>query len=538
MTAEAATPSGQAGPSGAAGSSALRGVARSGAVSTVGSLATSVLGFLVVVQVSRGLGAAGAGAFAVAVAIAMVLGIAGRLGTDTAMVRTVPRLRELGRQADIRIAVRTALVPVGVVTSVLAAVLCWVAPWVAPALFGDIPAEQSTALMRVAALTVPLGAACYVALQAISGLGTIVPLTVVESITKPAARCLFIAVALLAGAEVFGVTVAWALPMLLGAVMAGWVLRQKLRRLPLTGAAEPDPVATRREVWRFAGPRGVAAVFEVAGLHIGVVLLSALAGAAAAGVYSSVLRLALAGMLGLQALRLAVAPQISKMLTEGDIAGVEQVHRASTVWVALVSFPLFLVLLSWPSQVLTVFGPEFQAGTVALSVLAAALLLNVATGNVATVLLMSGRSAITLGVTIVSLGIGVLLTVLLGPLYGVLGAAIAKATSTVFENVAVAVAVRRKVGVRTLSRPLGLAVAAGVACYAVPAAVLHAVGAVGAGTDGIPLAAGTVLVASVVYAVLVWRARNHYELSALAAVLPARFTRRLRGAVGAQEKDR
>ncbi|HEV2088193.1 MAG TPA: oligosaccharide flippase family protein [Cryptosporangiaceae bacterium] len=527
MTTAAAAPTGAAGP---AGTSALRGVARSGAVSTVGSLATSLLGFLVVVQVSRGLGAEGVGAFSVAVAIAMVLGVAGRLGTDTAMVRTVPRLRELGRQADIRIAVRAAVVPVGVVTTGLAGLLWLLAPWVAPPLFGEIPVAESVALMRVAALTVPLAAACYVALQAISGLGTIVPLTVVESITKPAARCLFIAIALFAGAGVFGVTVAWALPVLLGAVMAGWMLRRRLRGLSLVDAAQPDPVATRREVWRFAGPRGVAAVFEVAGLHVGVVLLSALAGAAAAGVYSSVLRLALVGMLGLQALRLAVAPQISRMLTEGDVAGVERVHRASTVWVVLVSFPVFLILLSWPSQVLTLFGPEFQAGTVALSVLAAAMLLNVATGNVATVLLMSGRSSITLAVTVLSLGIGVLLTVLLGPLYGVLGAAIAKAISTVFENVVVTVAVRRTVGVRTLSRPLALAVTAGIACYAVPAAVLHAVGAVGAGTNGIPLAVGTVLVASAAYVVLAWRARNQYELSALASVLPARFTRRLRGA--------
>src|SRR4051794_2965385 len=106
----------------------LRGVARSGGISLLGAGASSLLGFLLVVIVSRALGPRGAGAFSVAVAAAMTLTVAGRLGADTALVRTLPRLRELRRDADVRTAVSTALIPVCAGAALLGLGLWAVAP--------------------------------------------------------------------------------------------------------------------------------------------------------------------------------------------------------------------------------------------------------------------------------------------------------------------------------------------------------------------------------------------------------------------------
>lgn len=499
----------------------LRGVARSGGISLAGSVANSVLGFALVVLVSRGLGAAGAGVFSVVAAVVMTLTVAGRLGTDTALVRALARLRELGRDADVRTAVLAALVPVCVATTVFAAGMWWLAPVVAPLLFNGVPTDEAAQLLRVSSTLVPLGTGSWVALAATRSLGSIVPLTVIESIVKPAARCVFVAVALLLGAGVYGATVAWALPMALGAALAAWSLRRALRRVPRTGPVPKDPPGTWRELWVFAGPRGIATVFEIAGMHAGIVLTSALAGAEDAGVYNAVIRVALAGTLALQALRLAVAPRMSRMLTNGDVAGVQHVHQASTTWIVLLSFPLYLVFAAWPDLVLAMFGPEFRGGAPALTVLACALLVNLATGNVATVLLMNGRSGLTLAITAVSLGLGIALTVLLAPLFGVLGAAIAKAVSVVFENLAVAVAVRLDLGVRTSCPPLWWAAGLALACFGLLPVPVHLLGG-----GGLTAAALTVLAGSAGYLVAVWRLRETFQLAALCAVVPGRLTRR------------
>jgi len=501
----------------------LRRVARSGGISLAGSVASSVLGFALVVLVSRGLGAAGAGVFSVVAAVVMTLTVAGRLGTDTALVRALARLRELGRDADVRTAVLAALLPLCVATTIFAAAMWWLAPVVAPLLFNGYRTDDAAQLLRVSSTLVPLGAGSWVALAATRSLGSVVPLTVIESIVKPAARCVFVSVALLAGAGVYGTTVAWALPMALGAALAAVSLRRVLRRVPAKGPIAKDSRRTWKELWVFAGPRGVASLFEIAGMHAGIVLTSALAGAEDAGVYNAVIRVALAGTLALQALRLAVAPRISRMLTSGDVAGVEHIHQASTTWVVLLSFPLYLVFAAWPGQVLALFGPEFRDGSVALTILACALLVNLATGNVATVLLMNGRSALTLAITAVSLGLGIALTVVLAPAYGVIGAAIAKATSVVFENLAVALAVWLDIGVRTSCRPVWQAAGLAVVCFGVPPLPLHAVGA-----NGLTTAALMILAGSAAYLASCWRLRETFQLAAARSVVPGRLDRLFR----------
>ncbi|MCW2502141.1 MAG: Membrane protein involved in the export of O-antigen and teichoic acid [Actinomycetia bacterium] len=506
----------------------LRGVAKSGGISLIGAVASSFLGFLLVVLVSRGLGASGAGAFSVAVAVSMTLTVVGRLGADTALVRNLPRMRELGRDADIPVAVRTSLVPVCLISTAFAAALWILAPHLVPLVFTDGSDAASVGLLRGAALVVPFGAAGFVALAVTRGLGTIVPMTLVESIAKPVFRCLFVAAALVAGASTMGTMSAWAAPAILGAALSYWAMRRSMRVVRRTG---PVPSAVERraigtEMWTFAAPRGVAALCEIAGMHAGIILTSALAGTDDAGIYNAVLRLALAGTLALQALRLAIAPQVSRMLTAGDTDGVERVHHASATWIVLLSFPLYLIFAAWPVQLLSLFGHEFTAGAPSLTILSLALLVNLGTGNVSTILLMSGRSGLTLGITAGSLTLGIALTVALAPHWGVLGAAVAKGIAVVFENVAVTLAVRRTTGVTTLNRPLIAAIALAGACYGLPALALLAIP--GIAMTSLPVAIGTALVGTAVYCAVVWRLRELFQLAALTAVVPVRLARRFR----------
>jgi O-antigen/teichoic acid export membrane protein len=508
----------------------LRGIARAGSISLVGSAASAVLGFMLVVEVSRGLGTAGAGAFSVVVAIAMTLSVAGRFGTDTALVRLEPRFRALGRQRDIDSAAVASLIPVCIGTTVLAVGAWLAAPHLVTLIFDEPPPAGGVWLIRVGVATVPLGAGGYVALAVTRGLGSVVPITVVESIAKPAMRCGFVALAIggahvlhphSAATLVLWTMIAWAAPTVVGGVWSGILAHRALKavRTNEPGGAE-GPARTWRELWRFATPRAIASGCEIAGMHAGIVLVSALAGVADAGVYNAALRVALAGTLALQALRIAIAPTLARLLTIGDTAGVEHLHRTASMWITVVSFPLYLVFTVWPGEVLALFGPGFHAGAVALAILAGATLVNLATGPVSTLLLMSGRSTLTLAVTSISLTGGVALAALLIPHYGVLGAALAKGAAVIGENVAVTLIVRRTVGVRTLSKPLVGAALAGVACYVLPAVVYHLLHR-SAHPQFVP-AVLVVLLGSVGYLAVLWRWRRSFALAELAAALPTR----------------
>ncbi|MGH3802088.1 MAG: oligosaccharide flippase family protein, partial [Pseudonocardiaceae bacterium] len=513
----------------------LRKLARSGTLSFVGAIVSGVLGFALVVIVSRGLGPADAGVFALAVAVFMTLSVAGRLGVDTGMVRILPPLHSTGRTVRIRAMVRAALVPMTIALTVIAAAMWWLAPLLSPVLLPDVDEHEAAQLLRIVAALLPLGTASFVALAATRGLGSIKPFVTVENILKPVARCAFVAVVLLLGAGVFGATIAWAAGTVIGIAVSAWSLRKALARSS-TGTQDqattlilPGEAIPWRELWEFSAPRGVASICEIVGLHIGVVLVSSLSGAAEAGIFNAALRLVLAGTLAMQALRLATAPQISRLLNNAQAEQVQRLHQASGGWVIALSWPPYLIMAIWPEHVLSMFGSAFDAGTASLVVLALATLVNLYTGNVATLLLMSGGSGATLAVTIASLVVQVTLCAVLAPTMGALGAAIAKGVSVVGENSALTLLVRDKLGVRTICKPTLLASGLAIACFALPAAALRLAGVPSHGNMGLLIAAGGGACGLMFYGAGLWRLRSSLQLAALADVVRRR---RAKTAVG------
>gem|GEM_PF-3474785 len=514
----------------------LRRLARSGTLSFIGAMVSGVLGFVVIVLVSRVLGAFDAGVFALAVAVYMTLSVAGRLGCDTGLVRMLPPLRASTRPARIHAVVRAALVPVTVGLTVIAAAMWWLAPLVAPVLLPDTPSQQSAQLLRVVAALLPLGTASYVALAATRGLGSMKPFVAVENIVKPVARCAFVGIVLLLGAGVFGATVAWAVGTVIGVAVSAWSLRRALAKgtagaTGIDSAQQEGELKPWRELWSFSAPRGISSICEIVGLHIGVVLVSSLAGTAEAGIFNAALRLVLAGTLAMQALRLATAPQVSQLLNNAQAGQVQRLHHTSSGWVIALSWPLYLLMLIWPEHVLSMFGDDFTAGATSLVVLAGAMLVNLYTGNIVTLLLMSGGSGATLAVTIASLVVQVTLCAVLAPTLGALGAAIAKAVSVVGENLALTLLVRDKLGVRTISKPTLLASGLALLCFAVPAAILRIAGVSPTGGTGLALATAGVVLGTLAYGVGLWKCSSALQLGTLAEVA------RRRGAPSSRRKQ-
>src|SRR5262245_17322468 len=91
----AAAPGGPArdGQARAGGRSDLRTLARGGSLSLVGTVVNALLGFVIVVVITRGQGARGAGILFEAIALFTILSNTAELGADTGLVRMIPRHR-------------------------------------------------------------------------------------------------------------------------------------------------------------------------------------------------------------------------------------------------------------------------------------------------------------------------------------------------------------------------------------------------------------------------------------------------------------
>ncbi|WP_432146974.1 lipopolysaccharide biosynthesis protein, partial [Streptomyces sp. bgisy084] len=213
-------------------------------------------------------------------------------------------------------------------------------------------------------------------------------------------------------------------------------------------------------------------------------------------------RLVTAGSLLQLAIRLAVAPQISRLLTAGDTHGARHLHRLSTRWIALFSWPVFVILAAYPGTALSVFGSGFSGGAAGLVAVAVACLVNVGVGNAQTVILMAGRSVWNLVVAsaafVAQLGSGIWLV----PRYGVLGAAISWGLAVVVDNVASALLAHYRLGFCTFDRGYVYSAVIGTVTVAFPVFVTRAF--LGDGAHGAFL--GTAL-AIAAFGAAVWRYR-------------------------------
>jgi len=351
-------------------------------------------------------------------------------------------------------------------------------------------------------------------LAATRGFGTMAPFVLVQNVGLPAARSLLVILGWIAGLGALALVLGWVIPVPLGFGVALAILASMLRSIE-EGTHVSSPASRGRrtvaaEFWRFGAPRGLAAMFGIAVTWLDILLVGALRSTAEAGVYAAASRLALLGVLVLQAVGMAIAPQVSALIARGRHDDAETVYQVATWWLIALTWPLYIALAVFAPLALEIFGKGFVAGAPPLVILSLAMLVNLGTGNVTTYLLMAGKSSWHLVNTTLSLTVNIGLNLILIPRYGMTGAAIAWAASIVVVNLAALFEVWRFLDLRPFGRRYAIVAFGSLACYgSIGLAVRISLGL------GFLSATLALTISTACYAVLLWRSRRELHLDSL-----------------------
>jgi O-antigen/teichoic acid export membrane protein len=482
----------------------LAGAARSGIINLVGAAAYGVLGFALVVVVTRSLGLGEAGALLEAVALCTIVARTTTLGTDAGLVRFVARSRVLGT-GDAAAYLRVALLPVAVASVLATGVMMALAGPLGSAV-GHEDAADVTLFIRALGPFVPILAVTAALESATRGFGTMVPAVVLERCARPALQVAAVLAVLAAGGGPLAIGLAWGLPSLLSAAgLAAWLAAH-----PEGGArtswADARPLANA--FWRFSGPRALSGAFAVAVLWLDVVLVGAFASSEEAAVYGATSRYVTLAAFAALAVTQAVSPQLSALLAADDKAGARRLYQASTGWLVALVWPVHLTLILFGAVLLRLFGSGYGSGTSVLVILGLAGLMGTGVGPVDVVLLMAGKSGWNLATTALALVVNVVLNIVLVPMWGASGAAVAWAASIACTNLIPLAQSWIVLGMHPFGRGTGTAVP--VALCAFGGTGLLARFVLG---PTLPALVATVLVGGGLHLFLLWRRRDTLDLA-------------------------
>lgn len=170
-------------------------------------------------------------------------------------------------------------------------------------------------------------------------------------------------------------------------------------------------------------------------LYIPVLVLGFLGTSAEVGLFAVSQRIALTISLVLFASNVVLAPRIAAMWKNRNLKGIEELASASAAIMFWVTLPVFLGLTFYPEIILRMFGGGFVQGSSILVVLTFAQIVNVLTSSVEQVLIMTGKSSLTMRSSFYTMLLCLFFCALLVPFLGGLGGAIAFLLSMVFKNV-------------------------------------------------------------------------------------------------------
>jgi O-antigen/teichoic acid export membrane protein len=145
---------------------------------------------------------------------------------------------------------------------------------------------------------------------------------------------------------------------------------------------------------------------------------------------------------------MAIAPTVSELFARGEKDRLQNMISKSTWAIMAFALPMVLFLILGGKWLLPiVFGPEYAPAYILLVILCLGQLFNAAMGSVGLLLNMSGFERLTAqGVTIAALS-SIILNLILIPIGGPVGAAVAVFTSMVVWNVLLGLWLFQKTGI-------------------------------------------------------------------------------------------
>ncbi len=213
------------------------------------------------------------------------------------------------------------------------------------------------------------------------------------------------------------------------------MLARSLRELGLLEHWNPRGLRLPvREVLGFGLPLALTDVLVVARPTLAIVLIEYFRGTVEVADFRAFVQFAGLNQIVMQSMKMLYLPVASRLYARGDHAGIEDLFWQSTIWIAVITFPIFAVCLVLHEPVtLLLYGDKYVAASFLVIPLALGEYGNAALGLHSYTLQVYARIRVLAASTLIATALGLALALWLIPARGAFGAAIAVSSAMIAQ---------------------------------------------------------------------------------------------------------
>ena len=413
-----------------------RGFIGNSGITLVGLALGAVLSMINEVLAARFLGVASYGLYALAMMVARIGEKMAVFGVPVSVLHYLPVHLSRG---DRRHALGTVLggIPLLLGLGFSLAFGLWLsADWIATRVFGQ---PDAAPFIAVLAFAIPLMALIDLLGEITRGFGRALPYVVLRNLVPQLCMLAVLLWLWYASGPPIGVAFAQLGGLVVGVAAAILFVLQMVR----TRIGPITPILQLRRLYGYALPIVLNTMVSLSMVWTDLFLLGMFTDASTVGVYRGCMQITLLFELIWTALSSATATLYTVLIADDRPQQLQETYTAAGRLATLLATPLLLVIMVNGGDLLGLLGPGFVVGALPLFVLACGHYVKLAFGAASIVLNVGGRQSLEAGNVALAAAVNLVLNLLLIPAFGLLGAALATATSLIGLALLRCVQVRR-----------------------------------------------------------------------------------------------
>lgn len=427
---------------------ALNTLVKGAGITAIAIALSKILTYLFRIVVARFEGPEAYGQISLALMAASFAGTISLLAVNKSLKKYIPEFRVDNEKRKIKGIVLSTLhitLPLSLIASII---LFTYAGFIAENIFES---PELTILLQIVAWKPFFSNLAAIYLDTTIGYNKIIYRETTRKIVQNTVQLTIATILIIAGYGVAGAALGSLIGVITAAILGLYFLEKKVGPV-IFSKVKPD--YQHKKVLKYSSPLIIAATISTVMSWADIALVGYFMDDASVGVYNAALPTAALVLIPLTAMSSLSVSGLSE-LAKRDNKNLETTLKTSTYWIFSLVFPTFLILTLFSSQTLNLlFGSEYTVAATALTILALGYLANGSVGLTSSFLKSSGHTKPIMYTTTVALITNIGLNIILIPIYGIIGAAIATSSSIIILNLLNYSLVWKLEGINTVPRKI------------------------------------------------------------------------------------